>query len=115
MAVALKQTGGTVITQRLAEIIPGYRTFKVTKQLLSGSYSTQTIGTGARIVTIKLFADATNRDLLNTYESQGTPIRLEDGATYYIGIIEAAPNWSRLVRGVYQTTIVLLVTEEGSL
>lgn len=115
MAVALKTTDGTLITNRLAEIIPGYRTVKVMKQLLSGVYHTQIIGTGARAVSVELYIDITGRNTIDLLESTGEAVRLEDGAKYYVGTIEAAPKWKREGRGIYQSTIVLLVSEEGDI
>jgi len=113
MAVALKKSDSTLITSRLAEIIPGYKTNKVTKQLLSGAFHTQIIGTGARIVSVETFVDAAGRNTINLLESTGGTVRLEDGQTYYIGTIESAPKWRRITRGNYSATIMLLVSEEG--
>lgn len=115
MAVALKKADNTLITIRLAEIIPGYKTNKVVKQLLSGGFHTQIIGTGARIVSVELYVDNAGRTTIDQLESTGGTVRLEDGTRYYTGVIESMPKWRRIGRGQYTAAITLLVSEEGAI
>lgn len=53
--------------------------------------------------------------MINLAESTGEPLRLETQGKYYVGIIEATLKWKRVARDIYQTSIVLLVSEEGDL
>ena len=113
--VALTNSTGDLITNLVGEIVPSYKTVKVVKQLLSGAHHVQTIGTGARIVTAELLAQPAGRELLNKAESTGEPLRLETRSKYYIGILEASLKWKRKARDIYQTSIILLVSEEGDI
>ena len=113
--VALTNSTGDIITNLVGEIVPNYKTTKVVKQLLSGAHHVQVIGTGARIVTAELLAQPAGRELLNKAESTGEPLRLETQGKYYVGIIEATLKWKRVARDIYQTSIILLVSEEGDI
>ena len=113
--VALTNSTGDIITNLVGEIVPNYKTTKVVKQLLSGAHHVQVIGTGARIVTAELLAQPAGRELLNKAESTGEPLRLETQGKYYVGIIEATLKWKRVARDIYQTSITLLVSEEGEI
>lgn len=111
----LKNSEETVITDLVGGIVPNYKTTKVVKQLLSGSHHIQTIGTGARTITADVLAEPTVREMINLAESTGEPLRLETQGKYYVGIIEATLKWKRVARDIYQTSLVLLVSEEGDL
>lgn len=113
--VVLTNSTGDLITNLVGEIVPNYTTTKVVKQLLSGAHHVQTIGTGARIVTAELLAQPAGRELLNKAESTGEPLRLETRSKYYIGILEASLKWKRKAQDIYQTSITLLVSEEGEI
>ena len=113
--VALTNSTGDLITNLVGEIVPSYKTTKVVKQLLSGAHHVQVIGTGARIVTAELLAQPAGRELLNLAESTGESIRLETRIKYYVGVVESTLKWKRVARDIYQTSIVLLVSEEGEI
>jgi len=113
--VVLTNSTGDLITNLVGEIVPSYKTTKVVKQLLSGAHHVQTIGTGARIVTAELLAQPAGRELLNKAESTGEPLRLQTRTKYYVGILEAQLKWKRKARDIYQTSIILLVSEEGDI
>ena len=113
--VVLTNSTGDLIANLVGEIVPNYKTTKVVKQLLSGAHHVQVIGTGARIVTAELLAQPAGRELLNKAESTGEPLRLETRTKYYIGILEAQLKWKRVARDIYQTSIILLVSEEGDI
>ena len=113
--VALTNSTGDLITNLVGEIVPSYKTTKVVKQLLSGAHHVQTIGTGARIVTAELLAQPDGRELLNKAESTGESVRLETRIKYYVGVVESTLKWKRVARDIYQTSIVLLVSEEGDI
>ena len=113
--VALTNSTGDLITNLVGEIVPSYKTTKVVKQLLSGAHHVQIIGTGARIVTAELLAQPAGRELLNLAESTGESIRLETRIKYYVGVVESTLKWKRVARDIYQTSIVLLVSEEGEI
>ena len=113
--VALTNSDNDLITNRVGEIVPSYMTNKVVKQLLSGAHHVQVIGTGARVVTAEVQAEPAGRELLNKAESTGEPLRLETRSKYYIGILEASLKWKRKAQDIYQTSITLLVSEEGDI
>jgi len=113
--VVLTNSTGDLITNLVGEIVPNYKTTKVVKQLLSGAHHVQVIGTGARIVTAELLAEPAGRELLNKAESTGESVRLETRIKYYVGVVESTLKWKRVARDIYQTSIVLLVSEEGDI
>ena len=99
----------------MGEIVPSYMTNKVVKQLLSGAHHVQVIGTGARVVTAEVQAEPAGRELLNKAESTGEPLRLDTRTKYYIGILQDQLKWKHVAKTLYQTTITLLVSEEGDI
>jgi len=114
MSSALYKIDNTLISSIIASVIPGYDTIKVLNRLLDGSFHVQVIGNGARIVninTISVYEDSKN--LIDTYESTATPVKVVLDSKYYIGFIKESPNWTRIKAGLYQTSIVLIVSEEG--
>lgn len=111
----IKDSANTVIVANVTQVLPGYKTAKVVQQLLSGAHHVQIIGQGARIVTITLFADDAGKAAMDTAESTGATVKVEAGTKYYSGVIEAAPSWAYFRKGLYSTTIVLLVSEDGDI
>lgn len=113
--VGLYTTDGVIITRTIKAIIPGYDTIKVINRLLDGSFHVQVIGQGARIVNLAtVSADDTAKDTIDSAESLATPVKVVKDSKYYIGIIQDAPKWTQRARGVYQTNLTLLVSEEGA-
>lgn len=105
---------GSLLTNRVASVIPGYDSIKITNRLLDGSFHIQTIGVGARICKASFFASESAKDTIDIYESTGTPVKVTGSGKYYTGIIKNAPEWERLAPGLYKTSITLLVSEEGT-
>ena len=110
----LYTTDGTIITERVTSVIPDYDTIKVVNRLLDGSFHVQTIGQGARICNVALMASETGKETIDIYESTATPVKVTGSGKSYTGIIKDAPDWSLLKPNLYKASIVLLVSEEGS-
>jgi len=115
MSSALYETDGTLVTNIIQSVISGYDTIKVVNRLLGGSFHIQTIGQSARIVNVNtatIYEEGKN--IIDEYEATATPVKVVLDNKYYIGIIKEAPQWTRIRPGIYQTDLVLLVSEEGN-
>lgn len=111
----LYTTTDVLITSKIKSVIPAYDTIKVINRLLDGSFHVQVIGQGARIVNLAtVSADDTAKDTIDVAESIATPVKVVKDSKYYIGIIQDAPKWTQRARGVYQTNLTLLASEEGA-
>lgn len=111
----IKSEDGTLITGHVTQVILGYQTNKVAKQLLSGDHFVQVIGIGARVAMVTFVASASGKDAIDLAESQATPIRVEHGTKYLVGIIEVAPNWTFHRADLYAASVKILISEEGDI
>ena len=111
----LKKEDGTLLSDKVYDVLPEYRTQKTVKQLLSGAFHVQTVGVGAKVVSMTLFADWETKEYINLAESQGTTLRLENGAVYMEGVVESQPVWRQYFRELYLATLKMLVSEEGTI
>jgi len=112
---ALYTTANTLITEHVTSVIPDYEIQEVENRLLDGSFHVQTIGQPARTCAVDLIVTSTiAKETIDTYKAIKTPVKVTADGKYYIGTIRGLPQWTKNAPGIYQTSLVLLVTEEGS-
>jgi len=111
----LYTTTDTLITSHVTSVIPDYEALEVENRLLDGSFHVQTIGQPARTCAVDLIVTSvTAKNSIDTYKSIKTPVKVTGDGKYYIGTIRGVPQWTKNAPGIYQTSFVLLVTEEGT-
>lgn len=109
----LTNSSSVVISSNVIRVIPSYETIKVENRCLDGSFHVQTIGTPARICTVEFICLEAGKILVDTAEGSGESLTITGGSKYYTGIVRKSLDWSRVAPGLYKTTIVLLVNDEG--
>ena len=113
---SLYDSNDTLITDRVNVVTPGYEAIKVENRLLDGSFHTQTIGTPARVCYAELMVlSEAAKDTIDVAAGINAPLKVTGGTKYYIGTVRGAPSWDRRAPGIYRTSIVLLISEEGTL
>ena len=114
MSSALYKIDNTLISNILASVIPDYEIIEVENRLLDGSFHIQTIGQPARIVNVNTISvNTVNKKIIDTCKSTKISLKVVIDDEYYIGIIRGNPTWTRVKSGIYQISIVLIVSEEG--
>ena len=105
-----------LITNRVTAVIPDYEIREVKNELLGGSYyEIQTIGQPKRICYATLIVtSAAAKNAIDIAKVVKSPVKITSDGTYYTGIIDGAPAWSRLAPNIHQTTIKLNVSAEGA-
>lgn len=116
MAHAIKDsTGTTTLCAIVKKAIPRKRANKVVRQLMSGAFQTQIIGTAADAIEVSIIATAAEQLLIEAAEAAGTVVRLEAGTKYYTGTIEKEVNWARQGVSHYSAEFTILVSGTGDL
>ena len=111
----LYTTSDVLITDKVTSVIPDYEIQEVENRLLDGSFHVQTIGQPARTCAIELMVTSgAAKETIDTCKSIKTPVKVTGDGKYYIGTIRGVPQWTKNAPGIYQTSLVLLVTEEGT-
>ena len=88
---------------------------RVENTLLDGSYHVQTIGTSPKRATVDIGATRSEMDNINSYFANSTSVRCEYLTKYLVGKIAAPPSWTRSAYEYFETSLSILVNEEGSL
>jgi len=102
-------SGSTLITRYL-RVVPQNIPRKIVTTLLDGSDHVQIIGTEVTRLAIDIAVDLTGRGLVDALDASGGLVTVEDEeGTEYSGRILEKGDWSKMIRGRYQTTLTVSV------
>ncbi len=101
---------GTTLITRYLRVVRQVAPRKIISTLLDGSDHVQILGTGPTRVHAELLADITGRNLIDTLDASGGLVTLndEDGQVYTGRILDKA-EWSKMIKGRFQTSITISV------
>lgn len=83
---------------------------KIVTKALDGSIYIQTIGSGAHVADVQIYATRAQRDKVNEAEASGEFVNVLYRGEVHYGYIEAAPEWTPVIDGrCYTGTLRLLL------
>jgi len=102
-------SGSTLITRYL-RVVPQNSARKIVTTLLDGTEHVQIIGTAVTRLLIEVAVDLSGRDTIDALDASGGLVTVEDeeGSEYSGRILEKG-DWTKMLRGYYQTTLTLSI------
>ena len=101
----------------IESLIPRLDGIEIPNVLLDGTYHIQTIGTPRVEVDFICYSPYSEMLAINNKKFNGEPFRIEYEGEYYIGKIKDLKGWNikidSEINRIYQTTIILVVSDSG--
>lgn len=102
----LTRADNTPIDCIINQTLPYLDVVKVKKRLLDGNIHKQDIGEPVQMVSVTLYCDFENMELLNELYATSEPLKLTTTKTY-TGTIQEKPSFEVITRNFYKGTFTL--------